>query len=196
MSTIGTPTRASDGQIYRSALEATFVSRFLFEKVKYQYEPPYPDPHSNLLYDFYLPEFDLYIELAGLLKKTTIDHQLAQQNEVWWLNVPFHEKNQAKQLGARWSPLSKRWYVNPLQFEDVQHTFNRWNPEQNTIHSSKKSSITEAYQTKLQLKIKINQDLGRSLLVVKESDVDRFLHLEDLIAHLSLSSSVHSPIVM
>lgn len=28
-----------------------------------------------------------------------------------WLNVPFAQKDRAKQLGARWSPSQKRWYV-------------------------------------------------------------------------------------
>lgn len=43
-----------------------------------------------------------------------------------YLDVPFAEKDQAKQLGARWDPSSKRWYVPPgvsLQ------AFERWLPD-------------------------------------------------------------------
>ncbi len=42
------------------------------------------------------------------------------------LNVPFSEKDEAKQLGARWDPSSKVWFVpegvNP-------HLFQRWLPD-------------------------------------------------------------------
>ena len=30
-----------------------------------------------------------------------------------WLAVPFAQKDQAKQLGARWDALTKRWYAPP-----------------------------------------------------------------------------------
>jgi len=28
-----------------------------------------------------------------------------------WLNVPYHRRNEAKALGARWDSLTKRWYA-------------------------------------------------------------------------------------
>jgi hypothetical protein len=30
-----------------------------------------------------------------------------------FLNVPYAEKDQARELGARWNPTRKRWYVPP-----------------------------------------------------------------------------------
>jgi len=41
------------------------------------------------------------------------------------LNVPFHEKDQAKKLGARWDSAQKTWYV-----ENVENIakFMRWMP--------------------------------------------------------------------
>jgi hypothetical protein len=30
-----------------------------------------------------------------------------------FLNVPYAEKDQARELGARWNPARKRWYVPP-----------------------------------------------------------------------------------
>jgi len=30
-----------------------------------------------------------------------------------FLNVPYAEKDQARELGARWNPSRKRWYVPP-----------------------------------------------------------------------------------
>ena len=41
-----------------------------------------------------------------------------------YLNVPFSEKDSARELGARWDPEIKRWYV-PDQM--ALHPFARWN---------------------------------------------------------------------
>ena len=42
-----------------------------------------------------------------------------------WLTVPYEEKDEAKRLGARWSPIEKRWYV-----ENVENigAFLKWIP--------------------------------------------------------------------
>lgn len=40
-----------------------------------------------------------------------------------WLEVPYAEKDQAKQLGARWDPTERRWYAGPRARPEL-HT--RW----------------------------------------------------------------------
>jgi hypothetical protein len=40
-----------------------------------------------------------------------------------FLNVPYAEKDQARELGARWNPTRKRWYVPPGVALDP---FERW----------------------------------------------------------------------
>jgi ribonuclease HI len=40
-----------------------------------------------------------------------------------WLKVPFAEKDEAKALGARWSPVQKKWYVK--EGADTE-PFSRW----------------------------------------------------------------------
>jgi hypothetical protein len=43
-----------------------------------------------------------------------------------FLNVPYAEKDQARELGARWNPSRKRWYVpNGVALE----AFERWLPK-------------------------------------------------------------------
>ena len=43
-----------------------------------------------------------------------------------FLNVPYAEKDQARELGARWNPTRKRWYVpNGVALEP----FERWLPK-------------------------------------------------------------------
>jgi hypothetical protein len=58
----GIPTYAKDGILYRSKVEAYFVDHFLFEKEEYEYEKPYG---NGWLFDFYLPKYNLYIEIDG-----------------------------------------------------------------------------------------------------------------------------------
>lgn len=43
------------------------------------------------------------------------------------LNVPFHEKDQAKQLGARWDSINRSWYI-PDELETQSDLFQRWLP--------------------------------------------------------------------
>jgi|SRR5947209_7401193 len=46
--------------------------------------------------------------------------------EVVFLDVPYHEKDEAKRLGARWDPEVRKWYIP----EGRQHEpFSRWLPE-------------------------------------------------------------------
>jgi hypothetical protein len=45
------------------------------------------------------------------------------------LEVPFKEKDEAKQLGAWWDPEIKKWFVPPGK--DLQ-LFKKWIPEQDT----------------------------------------------------------------
>lgn len=61
----GRPTQALDGKLYRSRLEARLADWLYTNQISYEYETPYPAPY-NRLYDFYLPLFDVYIELDGM----------------------------------------------------------------------------------------------------------------------------------
>ncbi len=39
-----------------------------------------------------------------------------------WLDVPFHEKDEAKALGARWDSSAKRWFAAPCDLPGLD----RW----------------------------------------------------------------------
>ena len=45
-----------------------------------------------------------------------------KQWQLTWLNVPYADKNEAKKLGARWNPNSKKWYC--IKCDSV--TFKKW----------------------------------------------------------------------
>ena len=69
----GFPTFAKDNRLYRSRGEAYFVDYFLFSKEEYKYELPYG---NGWLYDFYLPKYDLYIEITAGLRPERLQEKL------------------------------------------------------------------------------------------------------------------------
>ena len=69
------PTKAKDNILYRSRLEAYFVDTCLYNKYKYIYEVPYNDG-TRKKYAFYLPDLDLYIEVAGGLNPSIIESKI------------------------------------------------------------------------------------------------------------------------
>ena len=70
---LGISTVAKDNKLYRSSHEAYFVDHFLFEKEEYEYEKPYG---NGWYYDFYLPKYNLYIELDGGLRPQRIQEKI------------------------------------------------------------------------------------------------------------------------
>ncbi len=75
----GISTIAKDNNKYRSKAEARFVNEYLYNKHEYKYEVKYPN-HSRI-YDFYLPKFDLYIEIDGGLRPEVI-HEKVEINKL------------------------------------------------------------------------------------------------------------------
>lgn len=51
-----------------------------------------------------------------------------------FLDVPFREKDQVKQLGARWDASSKKWYI-PSDLSDMVGDFQKWLPNTATLSS-------------------------------------------------------------
>jgi hypothetical protein len=72
----GTTIYYKDGTILRSNLEFFFLDNYLFDKHSYLYEKLYPG-NTNRISDFYLPEYDLYIELAGGLRPEVIAEKIS-----------------------------------------------------------------------------------------------------------------------
>ena len=78
----GLLTKAKDGHVYRSSAEAYFVDQYLYNKYEYIIEPKYPNPYNSLLYDWYIPALDLYIELDGNLRPETTKEKISINNKL------------------------------------------------------------------------------------------------------------------
>ncbi len=76
-----------------------------------------------------------------------------------FLDVPFREKDQAKQLGARWDGASKKWYI-PADLTESVDDFQKWLPQKNNLNPPDQqaffsdSSSHEATSTKTNTKEK------------------------------------------
>lgn len=80
VSGFGKLTIAKDGKQYRSSLEAYFVDNYLYNKHEYEYEKPYPKGYGldTRLSDFYLPNKDLYLEIAGGLRSEVVEEKITK----------------------------------------------------------------------------------------------------------------------
>lgn len=48
--------------------------------------------------------------------------------EKFYINVPYSEKDQAKELGAKWDPVKKSWFI-PAELNQIN--FEKWLPKNN-----------------------------------------------------------------
>ena len=71
----GNSIKGVDGNTYRSNLELFFVENYLLNKYEYIYEKDYPG-NTNRISDFYLPNYDTYIEIAGGLRPEVIKEKI------------------------------------------------------------------------------------------------------------------------
>jgi hypothetical protein len=67
ISGFGHQTYGLDKYLYKSNLEARFVNKYLYKQYKYFNEIKYPNPYT-FIYDFYVENIDLYIEVDGKLR--------------------------------------------------------------------------------------------------------------------------------
>ncbi len=75
-------------------------------------------------------------------------------NHIIYLEVPFDEKEQAKQLGARWNADKRKWYITQSLISAQEHTFQRWLPQQRTsapsIHKPQKTPSPSSVELPLE----------------------------------------------
>ena len=55
----------------------------------------------------------------------TCDIHLFGSGDIY-LNVPFHSKDEAKQLGVRWDSECRKWFVNKYN-RDIDIILKKWN---------------------------------------------------------------------
>lgn len=107
----GKRTTAQDGKTYRSKFEADFVDKFLIPSgLEYVYEIKYPD--SNMTCDFWLPQFDVWIECAYHYVSMRHEYEtLTQGRRIYLPRAKFKDKDYIKTQKGKWDADNKQWYV-------------------------------------------------------------------------------------
>lgn len=87
----GRPTVAKDGHKYRSKAEADFANKFLYKQYDYIIEPAYAS--GDYIYDWYVKELDLYIELDGGIRQGIIQTKMRinDSHNINCLYVPYKQ---------------------------------------------------------------------------------------------------------
>lgn len=68
------------------------------------------------------------------------------QDNKFYIAVPYSQKNEAKELGAKWDVVAKSWYCK----ESEKDKFSKWHVENQTFLQNKYENIEEKFLGKLQ----------------------------------------------
>jgi hypothetical protein len=67
--------------------------------------------------------------MLNLIKKIYLKLSSAPADEKkLYINVPYSEKDKAKELGAKWDPVKKSWFI-PTELNQIN--FEKWIPKNN-----------------------------------------------------------------
>jgi len=171
----GIPTVANDGKKYRSKFEADFVNKFLLPSgLSYEYEVKYPN--QNIICDFYIRKYDIYIECV--YHELTLSYSYMKQNYKIILDVPFEHKDRVKKLGAKWDTNAKTWYIVYTD-HSLHQLFMYMRPcdLQYSILSNGKA-ITQEYDEKIYKKI---IQKGIDIVLVNNKDINSYKDLTHLL---------------
>ena len=169
-----------DGKKYKSQFEAMFSNKFLFDKgFDYEYEKYYDDGTKSKC-DFYIPKWDLYIELVY----NPVMQLYAWENKSYVkLNTPYEHKEFAKKHGALWDFKNKTWYCNPqiTSRENMLKLHNHMDKE--LRHKKGKKNLNnfldEKYEDNLEQKVNNNKD--KRIVIVYHKNIKPCKSIEDII---------------
>lgn len=181
----GIKTIANDGFEYDSRFEAEFVNKFLIpHNINYERQKQYSSDSKHRC-DFYLPDYDIWIECVYMEYSPIPLYMLGTQDVVF--NIPYEDtgaREVAKHLGARYHPKVKKWILNrnkipstglygmePYMYEDQLEPW--WDPVQ--------VNMTEKYNANLREKITKYGD-EFTILQVNKTDLEKKAsHFADLL---------------
>ena len=171
----GIKTIANDGFEYDRRFEAEFVNKFLIpHNINYERQKQYSSDSKHRC-DFYLPDYDIWIECVYMEYSPIPLYMLGTQDVVF--NIPYEDtgaREVAKHLGARYHPKVKKWILNrhkipstglygmePYMYKDQLEPW--WDPVQ--------VNMTEKYNANLREKITKYGD-EFTILQVNKADLE------------------------
>lgn len=98
----------------RTYIEVPYTERNAAKSLGAKFDPKY-----KKWFIYQLPGTDNILS-----KWATVSRDDLQEHIKIYFDIPFADKNDAKQLGARWDPTYKAWYANTREIADELHK--RW----------------------------------------------------------------------
>ena len=181
----GNKTTAKDGFEYSSRFEAEFVDKFLIpHNIEYERQKLYSEESKHRC-DFYLPDYDLWIECVYEQYLPKKSYLFASQDIV--LTIPYADmtgRARAKSAGARWSRDRKQWIIQkslipPEGFPSLERYMDAsvlvaW-------FDPKQVNLTETYNSNLKKKMLMYGDKC-TIIQINNSDLNKkSAHIADLI---------------
>ena len=179
----GKKTKGHDAILYKSMFEAEFANKFLYEKYDYIYEERYHDGTLSRA-DFYIKDLDCWLELVYF---PIIEVYAYESKQI--VNLPrcyYHDRHDAKKLGARWNSSEKTWYITPQDHspEKIRKMWHWMNPKDFDVVSTTQKNMQvkgKNYEKEVLEKIERNRLKGKKIFMVHYEDIDRCSNLEDII---------------
>jgi hypothetical protein len=181
----GNKTKAKDGFEYSSRFEAEFVDKFLIpHNIEYERQKLYSEDSKHRC-DFYLPDYDLWIECVYEQYLPKKSYLFASQDIV--LTIPYADitgRARAKSAGARWRSDLKQWIIQktlvpPEGFPSLERYMDAsllvaW-------FDPKQVNLTETYNSNLKKKMLL---YGDKCTIMQINNIDlnkKSAHIADLI---------------
>lgn len=182
----GIRTVASDGVEYASKFEAEFVDRILIPSgINYEPQKLY-DPEFKFRCDFYLPDFDVWIECVYNDSGARKAYMLGHQDIVLKIGPTDKDgQTRAKTLKAKWNPQHLVWIlprnmVPETGLPDLEKYM--YKDQLEIVLDVNTVQMTESYKVNLRQKIQRFGD-SRTIIEVTREDLDRpkIKHFADLL---------------
>ena len=179
MSPFSHSTSADDGRVCRSQFDADVINRlFIPNSLGYEYEKRYDNSRQKC--DFYLSDFDIYIECVYHDVEMIYEYQKLEEGARIYLYVPYKDKEKYKHFyGALWDDKKRRWYIkNDKKSKCSLHDKFIDKSLLKASLTSDGKAITDDYDDNLRRKIVNNNS---NIILLTKKDLDKYDSLGDIL---------------
>tara|TARA_Y100000310_G_scaffold172459_1_gene172572 strand:- start:338 stop:1264 length:927 start_codon:yes stop_codon:yes gene_type:complete len=172
-------TSADDGRLCRSQFEVDVINKlFVPNNLTYEYEKRYDNSRQKC--DFYLSDFDIYIECVYHDVEMIYEYQKLEKGAKIYLHIPYRDKEKYKHFyGALWDGKKRMWYIQNDKKSKCS-THDKF-VDKSLLKASLMSdgkAITDNYDDHLRRKIINNNS---NIILLTKKDLDKYDSLGDIL---------------
>ena len=172
--------KADDGKTYRSQFEADVVNRYFIPcDINFEYEKYYENSRKKC--DFYLSDFDIYIECVYHDVEINYKYQTLPIGERIYVDIGFTEKETFKnKYRAKWDGEKKQWYIaNDGKAKNYLHDRIKDKSLLKALLKSDGKAITDRYDDNLRKKLVNNKG---NIVFLTKKELDKYGSLGDFLS--------------